>query len=145
MFMHPEIRHELARHRHRETTAAAKRSHALALAPRPERGVERRARRAAGAEVTIRPAGPADATRLVWLATLDDVPPLEGAVLLAEVEGLLWAACSLADGRTAADPFHPTQAVRALLELRRTQIAAADGGAGREPRRRRVRHWLLGS
>jgi hypothetical protein len=60
-------------------------------------------------------------------------------VLVAEVEGELWAALELAGGRTIADPFRPTLAVRELLALRRSSF---DGAAGRYGRLRLLRHRL---
>ena len=72
--------------------------------------------------VTIRRARPEDAWALTALAVLDDAPPLGGEALVAEVEGELWAARSLADGRTIGDPFRPTAEARELLELRAAHI-----------------------
>lgn len=78
--------------------------------------------------MTLRLAGPADAEALARLAQLDSRRPPRGSVLVAEVDGELWAATSLDDGHIVADPFHPTREVLALLtqrshQLRRAQIA----------------------
>jgi hypothetical protein len=86
--------------------------------------------------VTIRRARPEDRSALVWLAVLDDALPLEGDVLLAEVDGVVWAARSLADGRVISDPFRPAAEARALLELRARLLADAAA-------RRRTRGRLL--
>ena len=49
-------------------------------------------RRTRGDAVTIRRARPADATALLQLAALDEAEPLDGDVIVAEVDGELWAA-----------------------------------------------------
>jgi hypothetical protein len=90
-----------------------------------------------GEDVTIRRGGPADEAALVRLAALDEARPLTGEVLVAEVDGELWAALELAEGRTIADPFRPTLAVRELLALRRGSF---EFGAGRGGRLRLLRH-----
>jgi hypothetical protein len=77
------------------------------------------------ADVTIRPAYPDDAGALVRLAALDSSPPIADDVLLAEVAGELWAAVSLADGHTIADPFRPSAELVDLLELRAAQLTKA--------------------
>src|SRR3954453_9333617 len=84
-----------------------------------------------GEDVTIRRAGPADAAALARLAALDEARPLAGEVLVAEVDGTLWAAVELAGGRAIADPFRPTLAVRELLALRRGGFLVAVGRRGR--------------
>jgi hypothetical protein len=65
---------------------------------------------------------------------LDAVEPLHGDVLVAEVDGTLWAALSLETGAVVADPFRPTAELRSLLALRAAQI-----GAAAQPRRARLR------
>ena len=75
-------------------------------------------------DVTIRRARPADAKALIRLAILSDSRPIEGEILVVEVAGELWAACSLDDGRVIDDPFRPTLGVRSLLDLRRGHLAA---------------------
>jgi hypothetical protein len=67
-------------------------------------------------EITIRPAYFDDQFALTQLAALDSadrVPPYP--ILLAEVDGQARVALSLADGSVIADPFHPTEALLALL------------------------------
>ena len=75
-------------------------------------------------DVTIRRARPADTKAVVRLAILSDARPIEGEILVVEVAGELWAACSLDDGRVIDDPFRPTLGVRSLLDLRREHLAA---------------------
>ena len=87
--------------------------------------------------MTIRRGAPADEAGLARLAALDEARPLDGEVLVAEVGGELWAAVELAGGRTIADPFRPTLAVRELLALRRDSFAA---GVRRHRRLRLLRH-----
>jgi hypothetical protein len=80
--------------------------------------------------VTIRYAFPDDARALVRLATLDSREPPSVPVLLAEVDGELWAALSLSDGAVVADPFRRTTALVELLGARANQLRAG-GVAGR--------------
>ncbi|HZO98534.1 MAG TPA: hypothetical protein VFB42_14330 [Gaiellaceae bacterium] len=68
---------------------------------------------------------PADAPALARLAALDSSEPLRGPAVVAEAGGELRAARALADGRTIADPFRPTLALRALLEVRARQLEEA--------------------
>jgi hypothetical protein len=82
-------------------------------------------------DVTIRRARPADAAALAQLAVLD------GDVIVAEVNGRLWAARSLVDARTLGDPFHPTAEARALLRLRAAHIVGISDGRSRARLRRR--------
>jgi len=72
--------------------------------------------------VTIRRARPTDATALLQLAALDHATPLAGEVLVAEVDGELWAALDLDGARTISDPFRPAADARALLELRAASL-----------------------
>jgi hypothetical protein len=78
-----------------------------------------------GAEstVTIRYARPDDALSLLDLAALDSSSAPRGVVLVAEVEGRLWAALSLEDGHAIADPFRPSGELSFLLAERARQIA----------------------
>jgi hypothetical protein len=46
-------------------------------------------------------------------------------VIVAEVSGDLWAATSLDDGHTVADPFRPTGELTALLTERSRQLRRA--------------------
>jgi hypothetical protein len=92
-------------------------------------------------QVTLRFAFPDDVESLARLAALDSADPPVGTVLLAEVEGELHAALSLADGRVVADPFQPTAELLELLRARARQLSRA----GASPRRRRGWARLLGS
>jgi hypothetical protein len=86
--------------------------------------------------ITIRPAYGDDSLALRRLAILDsaaDAPA--GPLLVAEVEGELYAALSLRTGAVIANPFEPTAA---LVELLRTHAASE---APARPRRRGIRAW----
>jgi hypothetical protein len=136
----------MARQRQRDWIAAADRSRLAASGARrhdARLALGRLARlpRAAGRarrwlgvadDVRIRRARPDDARALRELAILSEAAPLEGELLVAEVGGKLWAACSLEDGRTVADPFRPTRDVRSLLDLRRAHLASARPDASSE-------------
>ena len=89
--------------------------------------------------VTVRLAGPADVAPLARLAALDEAPRLAGEILLADANGRIAAALSLADGRAIADPFVRSEALVGLLRFRAGQLARAElqGGAART--RTRVR------
>lgn len=102
-------------------------------APRAAAPAEHRA-------VAIRRAQPADAPLLRDLAALDSARPLEGAVLVAVVDGRIWAALGLDDDRVVADPFLPTAPAIELLALRVRQLRAADG----RPRRGVLPRWSAG-
>jgi hypothetical protein len=73
--------------------------------------------------VTIRYARPDDALALLDLASLDSSYAPHGVVLVAEVDGRLWAALSLEDGHSIADPFRPSGELSFLLTERARQIA----------------------
>jgi len=90
--------------------------------------------------VAIRRAHDDDVPRLHDLAELDSHAPLEGPVLVAVVEGVIWAALGLDDDRVVADPFLPTAAAVELLRLRVRQLRAASG----RPRRRVLPRWSAG-
>ena len=76
---------------------------------------------------------PATATRRCWhdLAELDSSAPLNGPVLVAVVDGHVWAAIGLDDRRVVADPFLPSGAAVELLRLRVEQLRAATPRAAR--------------
>jgi hypothetical protein len=76
-------------------------------------------------DITVRRAVPADRSELERLAALDSARPPTGPTLVAEVDSRMLAALPLGSGRPIADPFEPTAAVVALLELRAAQMAAA--------------------
>ena len=91
-------------------------------------------------EVMLRRARSADATALLVLAELDSARPLEGEILLAEIDGELRAAHSLADGRTISDPFSPASAARELLAVHARQVATGKSRFRRRGRHFRARH-----
>lgn len=88
--------------------------------------------------VAIRRAGPGDVAPLRELAELDSAAPLAGPVLVAVVEGRIWAAIALDDDRVVADPFLPTAPATELLRLRVRQLRAAAGGPQRRILPRRI-------
>jgi hypothetical protein len=85
-------------------------------------------------QVTIRLARPADDRAVADLSVLDSAPRPAEPVLVAEVDGSLWAAVSLADRRAVADPFRPSGELVPLLRERAGQL--------RPPARRRG--WAAG-
>ena len=78
--------------------------------------------------LTIRLATPADEDALADLAALDSSRAPRGVVLVAEVEGALWAALSLDDFHAVADPLHPTAELVFLLLERGRRLRRAEGG-----------------
>ena len=90
--------------------------------------------------VAIRRARDTDVPLLHDLAALDSRRPLQGPVLVAVVEGRIWAAIGIDDHRVVADPFLPTAPAVELLALRVTQLRAADG----RPARRLRPRWAPG-
>jgi hypothetical protein len=84
--------------------------------------------------IVIRLAHAADEPALLRLAALDSHAALRGEILVADVDGELQAALSLADGATIANPFRRTAD---LVELLRTR-ARLMGVAGAKPRRGRL-------
>jgi predicted methyltransferase MtxX (methanogen marker protein 4) len=86
------------------------------MPPRPELSDMR--------SVAIRPARPADAIALARLAALDSSRSPRGTVLLAEVDGELWAALGVDDGHAVADPFRPSREALALLRARAEHVRA---------------------
>jgi hypothetical protein len=88
--------------------------------------------------VEIRRAHDGDVPLLHDLAELDSDKPLRGPVLVALVEGRIWAAIAIDGGRVVADPFLPTGAAVELLALRVRQLRAAAGRPQRGLLQRRV-------
>jgi hypothetical protein len=92
-----------------------------------------------GRDVTVRVARGSHSHVLERLAILASASPPAGDVLVAEVEGVVWAAVSVETGELIADPFRATRAVRELLAARRRNLLAAT-----EPQSARaVRRLLL--
>ena len=90
--------------------------------------------------MAIRRAQDGDVPLLHDLAELDSGRPLRGPVLVALVEGRIWAALGLDDDRVVADPFLPTAPAVELLRLRVRQLRVADV----RPVRRLLSRRLLG-
>jgi hypothetical protein len=80
--------------------------------------------------VTIRHIGPEDVEALRCLSAIDSKRQPTGEILVADVGGELWAATSVDDRHTVADPFHPTRELVSLLQQRAGQL--------RDPGRRRA-------
>ncbi len=74
--------------------------------------------------ITIRHSTDRDHPRVRELAQLDGRPAPAGDMLLAEVDGRLWAAVGIEDGAAVADPFEPAGEVEWLLQLRAEQERA---------------------
>ena len=84
--------------------------------------------------ITVRRSTSGDENALARLAALDSASPPRGPALVAEADSRVLAALPLGSGRAIADPFEPTAEVVALLELRREQMASANGETGRRAR-----------
>ena len=76
-------------------------------------------------DITVRRSVSGDSSELERLAALDSARPPTGPALVAEADSRMLAALPLGSGRPIADPFEPTAAIVALLELRAAQMAAA--------------------
>ena len=97
---------------------------------------------APSAALTIRHIGPGDVEALRTLSRLDSSREPTGAILVADVGGELWAAISVDDLHTVADPFRPTGELVALLNARARQLRHAD--KRRTPRFARFRPAITG-
>lgn len=73
--------------------------------------------------VALRLCRVADDETLERLAILEGRPAPAGRYVVAEVDGEVVAAVSLASGSVLADPFRPTGHLLPLLELRASQLA----------------------
>jgi hypothetical protein len=87
--------------------------------------------------VTIRYASDGDGWDLTRLAALDSSKIPAGALLVAEVDGELWAAVAIGRGAAIADPFRPSGPVVELLRARARQLV------GDAPQRHRRRPALV--
>jgi len=67
--------------------------------------------------LTIRTATTADQFAIRRLAVLDSASPPTGEVLLAEMDGELWAAVSVDTRDAIADPFRPSGDIVELLRV----------------------------
>lgn len=115
-----------------------------------------RARRLAGSgvlpaelSVTIRPAYPDDAAAVERLAALDECRLPTGFVMVAEVDGDLWAAVSIEDGHGVADPFRPSGELLLTLQQRADRLRRASYRPSAVPQtsaeRQRPRHAAAAS
>ena len=84
-------------------------------------------------DVTIRMASPGDDVAVAALSELDSAPRPADPVLVAEVDGSLWAAVSLSDGTAVADPFRPSGDLVPLLRERARQLRPRPRVADRRP------------
>ena len=74
------------------------------------------------ASIEIRTARLEDYVALWQLASLDSAVVPDGPLLVADVEGALVAALSLATGAVIADPFRRTAGAVALMQVRAAQL-----------------------
>src|SRR3954452_1473274 len=89
------------------------------------------------ADVVIRYARRDEADALATLAPLDSSRAPSGEVIVADVQGELWAAVSLDDGHAVAHPFRPS----GELTFRLSERARELHGAGRRTTRRPRGGW----
>jgi hypothetical protein len=73
-------------------------------------------------DVTIRWATPTDLPALERVAELDSKRLPAGPMLIAAVDGRIWAALSILDGAAVADPFTPSADLVGLLRTRASQL-----------------------
>lgn len=81
-------------------------------------------------DITIRLARPADERAVIDLSALDSAARPADPVLVAEVDGSLWAAVSLSDRSAVADPFRPSGDLVPLLRERARQLQVRSRVAG---------------
>jgi hypothetical protein len=74
------------------------------------------------AVISIRLAEPDEQAAIERLAQLAERPTPAGRVLVAAVDGELWAALPLCTGKLIVDPFRPSAEIRQLLALRASQL-----------------------
>jgi hypothetical protein len=86
--------------------------------------------------VTIRRAQPSDEAALAKLAALDSHPTLSGAVLVAEVQGEIWAAAEIDGAWVLADPFRPSGEVALVVAQRAGEMRMAAARKARSDRRK---------
>ena len=86
--------------------------------------------------VTIRRAEPSDEAALAKLAALDSHPTLSGAVLVAEVQGEIWAAAEIDGAGVLADPFRPSGELALMVAQRAGELRMAAARKARGEQRR---------
>ncbi len=92
-----------------------------------------------GLAITIRFAYPDDEGAVMRLAALDSQPVPAGTLLVAEVDGELWAAVAITGERASiADPFHHTSALVELLHERAQRLTRRAGRPAAGSRRTEV-------
>ncbi len=82
------------------------------------------------AQATVRGATSADEDALERLAQLEGRRIPDGHLLVAERNGRVLAAMSVAGGEALADPFRPTAALVEQLERRRSRLHGEGGRRG---------------
>jgi hypothetical protein len=85
--------------------------------------------------MTIRFATAFDAAEIDTLAELDSSRAPRGDVLVAYVDGELWAALSVTDGHYVADPLRPSAEAVEVLQQRRRQLRRPRRPRGQRARR----------
>jgi hypothetical protein len=86
------------------------------------------------ADVVIRYARRDEADALATLAQLDPSRAPSGEVIVADVQGELWAAVSLDDGHAVANPFRPSGELTFRLSERARELHGAGRHTTRRPR-----------
>ena len=89
--------------------------------------------------ITIRLSRPTDEPALWALAALDSTRLRARPLVIAERDGELRAAVALDSGRVIADPFHRTDELVDLLELRAEQLRRRAAERSGAPARGRTR------
>ncbi len=89
------------------------------------------------ADLVVRYARPDEADAVAELAQLDSSPAPRGTVIVADVQGELWAAVSVDDGHAVANPFRPSGELTFALLERAREVR----GAGRDRTRRPRGGW----
>jgi hypothetical protein len=112
----------LARQRQAELAERAERARQLQDGGLHGQAPNNEADRDADFAITLRLAGPEDATGIADLAGLDSAAVPADPLLIAEAGGTIRAAVSVRDGAMIADPFHRTTAARELLRARAAQL-----------------------
>ncbi|MDQ1741346.1 MAG: hypothetical protein QOE53_2998 [Pseudonocardiales bacterium] len=92
------------------------------------------------ADVVIRHARPDEADAVAALAQLDSSRVPRGDVIVADVQGELWAAVSVDDGHAVANPFRPSGELTFHLSERARELHGAGRDRTRRPRGGRPRH-----
>lgn len=85
----------------------------------------------------IRPAQQADRGEVERLSELEGRPAPAGPLVVAEVDGRLWAAVSIAGGDAVADPFQPSGPMVAAARAHATLLGERPPER-RDPARRRT-------